>query len=118
MTKKTKFKEAIKVALAFAIVYGIALKLSWMNPSWAGFAVVMISLPTMGQTIHKGLNRLAGTGLALITALFVFSLAPQNRWLFIFLAASWIAFTTYKMISSKNNPYFWNVAGFVCLIIL
>jgi len=118
MDKTTKFKEAFKVALAFTIAYGIALKLSWMNPSWAGFGVVMIALATEGQTIHKGLNRMAGTIPACIAALLIFSVAAQDRWLFMFLTALWISFTTYMMIRSKNNPYLWNVAGFVALIIL
>jgi uncharacterized membrane protein YccC len=118
MDKTTKFKEAFKVALAFTIAYGVALKLSWMNPSWAGFGVVMIAMATEGQSIHKGLNRMAGTIPACIVALLIFSVAAQERWLFMFLAALWISFTTYMMVRSKNNPYLWNVAGFVALIIL
>jgi len=39
MTKITKFKEAIKTSLAFALVFGIAMQLGWMNPYWAGWAV-------------------------------------------------------------------------------
>ncbi len=118
MKLDTRFKEAFKVALAFAMVYGIALKLSWMNPSWAAFGVAMIALPTAGQSIHKGIDRLAGTIPGCISALVILSLAPQNRWLFMFLAASWVFFIVYMMIRSKNHQYFWNVAGFVCLIIL
>ncbi len=118
MKLDTRFKEAFKIALAFAMVYGIALKLSWMNPSWAAFGVAMIALPTAGQSIHKGIDRLAGTIPGCISALVILSLAPQNRWLFMFLAASWVFFIVYMMIRSKNHPYFWNVAGFVCLIIL
>ena len=118
MNKETKFKEAFKVAFAFVIAYGIALKLSWMNPSWAGFGVVMIAMATQGQSLHKGLNRMAGTIPACIAALLIFSAAAQDRWLFMFLTALWLSFTTYMMIRSKNNPYFWNVAGFVALIIL
>jgi uncharacterized membrane protein YccC len=118
MKLDTRFKEAFKVALAFAMVYGIALKMSWMNPSWAAFGVAMIALPTAGQSIHKGFDRLAGTIPGCISALVILSLAPQNRWLFMFLAAAWVFFIVYMMIRSKNHPYFWNVAGFVCLIIL
>lgn len=118
MRLDTRFKEAFKVALAFALVYGIALKLSWLNPSWAGFGVAMIALQTAGQSIHKGLDRLAGTIPGCIAALVILGLAPQERWLFMVYTALWIFFTTYMMIRSKNHPYFWNVAGFVCLVIL
>jgi len=118
MKLDTRFKEAFKIALAFAMVYGIALKMSWMNPSWAAFGVAMIALPTAGQSINKGLDRLAGTIPGCISALVILALAPQNRWLFMFLASAWVFFIVYMMIRSKNHQYFWNVAGFVCLIIL
>ncbi len=117
MDRGTKFKEAVKTGLALAIVYGIALRLGWMNPYWAGWAVAMIALPTAGQSIHKGILRLAGTVPACIMALAILSLAPQSRWGFVILVSTWIFFTTYMMLSSKSHSYFWNVAGFVCLII-
>jgi len=118
MKLDTRFKEAFKVALAFALVYGIALKMSWLNPSWAGFGVAMIAMQTAGQSIHKGLDRLAGTIPGCIAALVILALAPQERWLFMAYTALWVFFTSYMMIRSKNHTYFWNVAGFVCLVIL
>ena len=99
-------------------MYGIVLKLNWFDPYWAALAVLMVSLPTAGQTIHKSLNRLAGTIPGCIAALVIMSLASQSRWTFMLLAASWIFFTTYMMLRSKNNPYMWKIAGFVCLIIV
>jgi uncharacterized membrane protein YccC len=114
----TTAKEAIKTALAFTLVYWIALKSAWMNPYWAGWAVAMIALPTAGQSIHKGVLRLAGTVPACAAALAILGLAPQSRWGLILLTGAWVFFTTYKMLGSKNNSYFWNVAGFVSLIIV
>jgi len=118
LTLSTKAKEAIKVSLAMVLVYGIALKVNWMNPSWAGFAVAMIALATAGQSIHKGLLRIAGTIPGAVMALVILSLASQSRWTFVLLASSWIFFATYMMIVDKERSYMWNVAGFVCLIIL
>jgi uncharacterized membrane protein YccC len=118
MNLDTRFMEAFKVALAFALVYGIALKMAWLNPSWAGFGVAMIAMQTGGQSIHKGLDRLAGTIPGCIAALVILALAPQERWLFMAYTALWVFFTSYMMIRSKNHTYFWNVAGFVCLVIL
>lgn len=114
----TKVKEAIKVSLAFVLVYFIAMQTGWMNPYWAGLAVALIALPTAGQSIHKGLLRLKGTIPGCIAALVILSLAPQNRWLFMLLVCGWIFFTTYMMLIDKERSYFWNVAGFVCLIIV
>ena len=118
MILSTKAKEAIKTALALMMVYGIALKVGWMNPYWAGWAVAMISLSTAGESIHKGMLRLAGTIPGCISALVILSLAPQSRWLFLLLACAWIFLTTYMMLADKQHSYFWNVAGFVSLIIL
>jgi uncharacterized membrane protein YccC len=104
--------------LALVIVYYIALNLDWMNPCWAAWAVAMISLPTAGQSLQKGMLRLWGTIPACIAGLIILGLAPQNRWAFMLLASGWIFFTTYMMLVDKKRAYFWNVAGFVCLIIL
>jgi len=76
-------KEAIKIGLAMVLVYGIALQLDWMNPSWAGFTVAFISLATVGESLHKGVQRLAGTIPGCIMALAILGLVPQDRWLFI-----------------------------------
>ena len=118
LTLSIKAKEAIKVSLAMVMAYGIALEVNWMNPSWAGFAVAMIALATAGQSIHKGLLRIAGTIPGAVMALVILSLASQSRWAFVLLTSAWIFFATYMMIVDKERSYMWNVAGFVCLIIL
>ena len=119
MILSVKAKEAIKTSLAFAIVYGIALRLGWLNPYWAGWAVAMVSLTeTTGQSLHKGFLRVMGTIPACAAAMVILGLAPQSRWAFIALASGWLFFTTYMMIGDKRHPYFWVVAGYVSLIIL
>ena len=75
MPVSTKAKEAIKVSLAFVLVYFIAMQTGWMNPYWAGLAVALIALPTAGQSIHKGMLRLKGTIPGCIAALVILSLA-------------------------------------------
>jgi uncharacterized membrane protein YccC len=61
MILSTKTKEAIKTALAMTIAYGIALSMDWGRPYWAGFAVAMISLATIGQSLNKAALRVLGT---------------------------------------------------------
>ena len=78
--KITKFKEAIKTGLAFALVFGIAMQLGWMNPYWAGWAVAVIALPTAGESIRKGTLRVVGTIPGCLAALVIHALAPQDRW--------------------------------------
>lgn len=117
MDKKTKFKEAVKLALAFAIVYGIALKVNWLSPSWAGWSVVAIAASSGAESLAKGLLRIWGTILACIIGITIISLGAQNRWLFMLLTATWVAFCTYKMLANKEKSYFWFVTGYVTLVI-
>jgi len=118
MDKSTVYKEAFKTALAVAIVYGVALQLNWMKPYWAALTVALIAMPTAGQSFNKGIMRLAGTVPGCIAGIAILSMAPQDRWLFLSLAAIWIFLTTYLTISTKKYSYFWNIAGITCLVIL
>ena len=117
MDKKTKFKEAFKIALAFALVYAIALKVNWLSPSWAGWSVIAIAASSSGQSINKGILRLAGTLFACLVGLGIISIAAQERFLFMGLTAVWLFIASYMMQSSKSRSYFWFVAGYVCLVI-
>ena len=118
MDKKTKLKEAIKVALAFTLAYMIALKINWMNPQWAAFAVAMCIFNTAGQSLHKMILRLVGTIPGVLAGFAIFAIAAQDRWLLALLGSVWIGFTSYRMSRSKNSVYAWQVAGFVALIVL
>lgn len=114
----TRFKESIKTGLAFAMVFGIAMSFDWLNPYWAGWAVAVCSLPTVGDSMRKGAFRILGTLPGCAAALAIHALAPQERWLFMFLTCSWMFFTTYLMVSRPKDSYVWVMAGYVCLAIL
>ncbi len=116
MTLSRKAKEAIKTGLAMTITYGIALSLNWEKPVWAGFAVAFVSLATIGQSFNKAAMRLFGSVVAGIVALVIFSLFIQDRWMFMAVLSGYVGFCSYMMGGSKNQ-YFWNVCGFVCVII-
>lgn len=118
MSNVTKLKEAIKTALAFALVFGIAMRLDWMSPSWAGWAVAVVALPTAGESIQKGLLRVVGTIPGCLAALIIQALAPQERWTFILLTCGWVFFTVYLMVSRPKYSYVWTMACYVCLIIV
>jgi uncharacterized membrane protein YccC len=118
MNRVTIFKEAVKAGLAFAAVFGIAMRFGWMNPYWAGWAVAVIALPTAGEAIRKGTLRVLGTIPGCLAALVIQALAPQERWLFMFLTCAWAFFTSYMMVSRQKDSYLWTMACYVCLIIL
>ena len=109
-------KEAIKTALAITITYAVVLQLGWDKPMWAVLAISCISMSTVGMTINKAALRMFGTVVAAVVALVLLALFPQDRWLFILALSAYVGFCTYKM-GGKKNSYFWNVCGFVCVII-
>jgi uncharacterized membrane protein YccC len=112
----TRSKEATKTGLAMAIAYGISLQMDWDKPYWAAFAVAFISLPTAGQSLHKGTLRMFGTLVAGVAALILIALFPQERWWFMVFLSIYIGFCTYRM-TGKKNQYFYQVMAFVCAII-
>jgi uncharacterized membrane protein YccC len=116
MTLSTRTKESIKTALAMTIAYGIALSMDWDRPYWAGFAVAMVSLATIGQSFNKATLRMIGTLMGMGVALTLIALFAQDRWPFILFLSIWIGLCTYMMAGTKRQ-YFWHVSGFVCGII-
>jgi uncharacterized membrane protein YccC len=110
-------KEAIKTALAVTLAYGTAFYLGWDHPSWAGVAVLMVSLSTAGQSLNKAGLRMLGTLVAAVVALTLLALFPQDRWGFLVALSLYLGFCTY-MLSGPKRSYFWFCAGFVCLIIV
>ena len=118
MTPETQFKvkESFKTALAMVIVFAIALAMNWDRPYWGGFAVAVISLSTIGQSLNKGAMRMLGTFLAVTVALTLIALFPQERWWFMVALSIYVGFCTY-MFAGNKHQYFWYVAGFVCVVV-
>jgi len=112
-----KAKEAIKLGLAMSLAYFVGMRMGWMNPVWAAIAVAMVSLPTAGQSINKGLLRMGGTLLAWVIGMFYLGLFPQDPWLFLLSLSPTLFFLTYKM-TGKDGQYFWFVAAFVSMMIM
>ena len=111
-----RFKESVKTALAMAIAYGIALSLDWDNPKWAGVAVAVVSLATVGQSLNKAALRMFGTLIAAAVGLMIIAVSAQDRWLFMLLLSTWVGLCTYMMTQGKHQ-YLWHVGGFVVVII-
>lgn len=116
MIPSHRAREATKTALAMTLTYGIALTLDWEKPIWAAFAVAATSLATVGQSLNKGVQRLLGTLLGAVVSLTLLALFPQDRWAFMAALTAYVGFCAYMMNGNKHQ-YFWNVGGFVALII-
>jgi uncharacterized membrane protein YccC len=116
MTLSRKAKEAIKLALALTITYGIALQMNWDKPLWAGLAVALVSLATVGQSFNKAAMRMLGTLVATVMALTIIAFSVQDRWLFMLYLSLWVGFCTY-MMGGPRHQYFWNICGLVSIIV-
>ena len=116
MVLSSKTKESIKTALAMTIAYGIALSMDWDRPYWAGFAVAFVSLASIGQSMNKAAFRMFGTLVAVVVSLIFIALFAQERWAFILVLSIYAGFCCYMMSGSKR-AYFWQVCGFVVIII-
>ncbi|WP_066961654.1 FUSC family protein [Microbulbifer sp. Q7] len=109
-------REALKTALAMVLTYWIALQANWDKPMWAGLAVALVSLDTLGLSLNKSALRMLGTLVAGVVALVLVGLFPQDRWLLMAALSLWIGGCTYMMLGSPR-AYFWQVCGFVSVII-
>ena len=116
ITLSTRAKEAIKTALAITIAMGIALWMDWEKPYWAAFGVIMISLPTAGQSLNKGAMRMLGTLVAVAVALTFLAWFPQQRWWFMAVVSLYVGFCAY-MMTGRKRQYFWYASGFICVTI-
>lgn len=105
------FRQSVRVALAMVLAYYIGLSMGWEKPHWAGLAVALCSLGTVGDSLRKGMLRINGTFLAGAVSLLLLGLFPQDRWLYLFVTATFVAFCTY-MMGHSSRWYFWSIAGY------
>ena len=55
----SRIHTAAVTALAFVCTYVLAFYWNLDRPFWAGFTVFVISLPSIGQTLQKGVLRMS-----------------------------------------------------------
>lgn len=74
-----RIHSAAQTALAFALTYVLAFYWNLDRPFWAGFTVLMVSLPSIGQSLQKGVLRMFGTLIGAAVGLFFLSFFVQER---------------------------------------
>lgn len=108
------FLSALSTTLAFALAFAFALE----KPFWAGFAALVVSLATLGQSLQKGMLRMAGTfvgALAAMTVLSVFGDAPGA----LFAAVGALLFLLVLfMLASRRNSYFYYTTALVAMLVV
>ena len=99
-----------------ALACGIAMGLGWTNPYWACIAVAMVSLPTVGESLNKSVQRLGGTLVGGMFGLLILGLFPQDRWIFIACLSLYIGLCAYRMTVSRFT-YFWFISGYIAVLL-
>ena len=110
-------RHAFKVAIALVLTYWLALQWGWINPYWAGFAVLFCSLTTQGESLNKMMMRILGTVIAVSAALTIMALFGQDRWYFLAACCVYAAILAY-IITGEGNNYMWQVSFFVVMAII
>ena len=116
LTLSREVKNAIKLALALTIAYGISFYQDWANPYWAAFAIIFTNHSALGQSVGKAIQRLAGTIIATIFAFIIMALFIHNQWLFMLALSLYLLFFSY-LCTGKKIPNLYKVTGFVCMVI-
>ena len=110
------FRQSVRVALAMVLAYYTSLAMGWDKPHWAGLAVALCSLGTVGGSINKGLLRILGTALAGAVAIALLILFPQDRWTYLLVATLFVGYTAY-MMGHSSRWYLWSIAGYVMTLL-
>ena len=117
MVLSPRFKHAFKTALAVLIAYAIALYMDWDKPIWAGWTAASVSLDMTGQSIQKGLNRIAGAVVGSIAGFILLGFFIQDRWLFFMFFSLYVAVCVYFSFGSERYNYLWQQAGFFAVVV-
>ncbi|MEG2139312.1 MAG: FUSC family protein [Bilophila sp.] len=120
MQKETVSKIQIAAVTGLSLVCVYALAFIWHidKPFWAGFTVFMLSLPSIGQSLQKGLLRIVGTFIGAATGLFLFILFSQERFLLLFALSIYLSVMMYFMSGSRFYGYFFFITAIVTMIIV
>lgn len=113
-----RVQDAFKLALALVIAAGTSLVLGWDNPKWAMFAVAFSFLATGGETLAKGLMRLAGTLIGIVLALSFLALFAQDRWAYAASVSLWLFICGWFIAGGSRIWYMWFVGGFMVILLV
>lgn len=113
----SRIHTAAVTALAFVCTYVLAFYWNLDRPFWAGFTVFVISLPSIGQTLQKGVLRMFGTIAGAVAALVLLGLFAQERMLLLSALSLYLCLMLYLMLTSVYYGYAFFISCIVTLII-
>lgn len=113
-----RLENALITAVALVCTYTLAFYWQLDKPFWAGFTVFVVSLPTIGQTLQKGLLRTLGTFSGALIGLAFFIFLPLERFLILFLLSLYLSLTVYLIYQDSKNSYFHLISATVTMIVV
>lgn len=113
----SRIHTAAVTALAFVCTYVLAFYWNLDRPFWAGFTVFVISLPSIGQTLQKGVLRMFGTIAGAAVALVLLGIFAQERMLLLSVLSLYLCLMLYLMLTSVYYGYAFFISCIVTLII-
>lgn len=105
----TAFLSSLSVTLSF----GLAFALDMEKPFWAGFAAMVVSMSTLGQSFQRGLLRMAGTGVGALLAMSVLSVFGETRLSLMLAMAALLTGLVLCMAVSRRSSYFYYTTALV-----
>lgn len=120
MRTQTASQIQIATVTGLSLVSAYALAFYWQldKPFWAGFTVFMVSLPSIGQSLQKGLLRITGTFLGASIGLLLFMIFPQERFPLLLFLSMYLSIMMYFMSGSRLHGYFFFITALVSMIII
>lgn len=112
-----RIHSAVETALAFACTYVLAFYWNLEKPFWAGFTVLMVSLPSIGQSLQKGVLRMFGTVIGAVIALVLISLFAQERMMLLSFLSVYLCIMLYLMLTNTHYGYVFFISCIVTMVI-
>lgn len=113
-----RIHSAVETALAFALTYALAFAWNLDRPFWAGFTVLMVSLPSIGQSLQKGVLRMFGTLIGAAIGLIFLSFFAQERMLLFLVLSVYMCGMLFCMLANAYYSYVFFISCIVTLIIV
>ena len=113
-----RIHNATETALAFVCTYMLAFYWHLDRPFWAGFTVFVVSLPSIGQSLQKGVLRMFGTFLGAAVGLILLALFAQDRFVTLAALSVYVCLMMSLMLASASYGYVYFISCIVTLVIV
>jgi uncharacterized membrane protein YccC len=116
--RKESLINAFCMALSITLAVFIASMLNLPAPYWAGISAMMVVMPTMRDTVRKGLMRLFGTYLGALIGWFAITLGV-GEFLSVFFCLLFVSITVPLMwMQNSRYPYAVLIGGITCDMVM